>query len=431
MSHLTVMVTCMSLRFLHAADLHLDTPFEGISRANRELAERLRDASLAAFDNLVDCALARQVCFVVLAGDIYDGEERGVRAQLRFRRGLERLSEAGIPSFVVHGNHDPVAAGWSAVRGEWPDRVTVFGHTDVGSVDVEVAGEMVATVHGISYATREEPANLALRFRAGAGNGFQVGILHCNAGSNGDHAPYAPCTLDDLLAAGMDYWALGHIHARQTLRRGQPWVVYPGNTQGRSFKPSECGAKGAYLVEFDGREVAGLEFVPLDSVRFEHVVLDVTGIDDLPGLEQRLVEEAATVAGEAGDRAVVVEATLEGTGVVHGDLARAGAVDELLHVLRDQFEGGAGEVWWDRIQDRTRPVLDIETIRSRGDFSGELLALAGELEVDPVRVEQLLASRMPATLVPELSRLGIPNLSDPELVRRASLRALECLSGER
>ena len=126
--------------FVHAADLHLDTPFKGIGSTAPHVAEQLREASLAAFDSLVELCLERHVAFLVVAGDIYDGPERGLRAQLRFRDGLARLSAAGIASFVVHGNHDPVETGWSALGGPWPDHVTVFGTGTVKAVPVEIDG---------------------------------------------------------------------------------------------------------------------------------------------------------------------------------------------------------------------------------------------------------------------------------------------------
>ena len=143
----------MRFRFLHAADLHLDTPFTGMRRVDASLVATLRDATTRAFDNLVNAALEHSVAFVVIAGDIYDGPERGVRAQLAFRNGLDRLAQAGIPSFVVHGNHDPLEDGWSAIR-QWPDSVTVFGSESVATAPVERDGQTLALIHGISYAQR-------------------------------------------------------------------------------------------------------------------------------------------------------------------------------------------------------------------------------------------------------------------------------------
>src|SRR5690242_8646941 len=144
-------------RFIHAADLHLDTPFEGLARTSPEVAAALRDASLAAFDALVELTLREQAAFLVIAGDLYDGAERGVRAQLRFLRGLERLSAAGVHVLMVHGNHDPLG-GWSAIRA-WPAGVHVFPSDAVEAVTVERDGEPLATVHGISYATRDPGEN--------------------------------------------------------------------------------------------------------------------------------------------------------------------------------------------------------------------------------------------------------------------------------
>ena len=152
-----------TFRFVHAADLHLDTPFRGLAAEDEQVAGAMRDASLDAFDDLVELAIDRGSAFVLLAGDIYDGESRGVRAQLRFLKGLERLSAANIKVFIVHGNHDPLG-GWSAIR-SWPSGVTIFGDRDVQCHPVQINGRTVANIYGISYAQREVSDNLALRFR--------------------------------------------------------------------------------------------------------------------------------------------------------------------------------------------------------------------------------------------------------------------------
>src|SRR5690554_2805323 len=200
-------------RFLHAADLHLDTPFGGIARVSEALRGRLMDASLAALDGLVDAALAHSVDFVVLAGDLYDGADRGIRAQLRVLGAFEKLSAAKIPVFIVHGNHDPVLEGWSAIRA-WPEGVHVFGVDEVEVHRLEIRGQVV-TVSGISYGRRDVTENLALRFErpavSGMDDGFHVAVLHANVGSAADHAAYSPCVLEDLVGRGYDYWALGHI----------------------------------------------------------------------------------------------------------------------------------------------------------------------------------------------------------------------------
>ncbi|MCL4434161.1 MAG: DNA repair exonuclease [Actinobacteria bacterium] len=422
----------MKFRFIHAADLHLDTPFKGVGKVNPTIAEALRDASIAAFDNLIDLALQQQVAFVILAGDIYDGAERGVRAQLRFLAGLKRLDNAGIRSFIAHGNHDPVEAGWSAIR-EWPRLVTVFAHNEVQVETVAIDGADVATVHGISFAQREESENLALRFAGGRGTGLQIGVLHCNVGKDSDHAPYAPCTLDDLVNAGLDYWALGHIHKRSILRDNHPWVVYPGNIQGRSSKPSESGAKGAYVVEVDGTSIQSVEFVPLDAIRFEHIYVSVSDISDLPGMQDNLQERAAELYSQAGSRAIILDASITGSGPVHDDLSREGVLDETLQSLRDASGDYVPFLWWNQLHDETSPTLDLEKIRQRNDFAGELLSLADNIldqENSMSSLSNELLSDLPKRKL-ETAGVMVPDIVSPALWWRATIHALELLLEER
>lgn len=422
----------MRFCFIHAADLHLDTPFEGIGQVAPRVAEALRDASLDAFDSLVELALARNAAFVVLAGDVYDGAERGVRAQLRFKRGVERLSDAGIRSLIVHGNHDPVATGWSAIRGDWPPLVTVFDHETVGSVTVEKGGEPVATVHGISFSRRAEAENLALRFPQRSGPELHVGVLHCNLGGNPEHDTYAPCSVDDLMKPGYDYWALGHIHQRTVVREGNPWIVYPGNLQGRSPKPSEQGAKGALVVDVDGRTVGQPEFVPLDVVRFLQIEVDVAAAPDLSTLHALLLDEADRLQSTLDGRSALIRAVLAGRGSVHDDLAHEGASDELLEVLRDQSDDSSPFPFWESIRDETLSELDLDSIRRRGDFSSELLRLAEELSRDGEALNAFLETHLHDLPAGTLERLGIP-LPDPTLDGAwadATAAALELLAGE-
>ena len=418
----------MRFRFVHAADLHLDTPFEGLRRVEPFVADALRDASLEAFDALVRLALEREAAFVVLAGDVYDGAERGVRAQLAFRRGVERLSAAGVATFVVHGNHDPVEAGWSAVRA-WPSSVTVFGTEAVASVPVERDGAVVATVHGISYAQRVVTENLALRFRRSDAPGLHVGLLHANVGSS-DHAPYSPCTVEDLRRASLDYWALGHVHARQVVHAGDPWVVYPGNLQGRSPKPSERGPKGALVVEVDGTAVRPPEFVALDRVRFETLEVDVAGLADLAEVHAALQRAAEARSEQADGRSLLVRATLIGRGPAHADLRRPGAVAGLVQGLRDEAGQGSPFLWWEAVRDGTRPALDVDVVRRRGDFAAELLRVADELGAEPEALRAFAEARWSALPAAELRRLVAPaDAATPERWREAVDLALDALEG--
>lgn len=394
----------MRFQFLHAADLHLDTPFSGMHRVDPRLAETLRDATTKAFQNLVAAALERAVAFVVIAGDIYDGPERGVRAQLAFRDGLNQLGQAGIESFVVHGNHDPVEEGWSAVR-KWPDRVTVFGAAGVGTVPVQRDGRTLALIHGISYPRRAVTENLALRFARSPSRCLQVGVLHCNTGANAEHAAYSPCSTEDLAASGLDYWALGHVHLRQVLRKGGPWIAYPGNLQGLSPKPSERGAKGALLVTVDEAQVTNVEFLPLDVVRFDDFELDIAALADLAGLVDALSEASRERAATHAGRAVVLRAFLKGRGAVHQDLRRGRLRDLVLDPVRAALASVAPNVWLDEVEDRTSLQLDVEDLRGRGDFAADLVATVDSLLQTPGERAALLAAQLDELPRGELRRL--------------------------
>lgn len=414
-------------RFVHAADLHLDTPFEGVAKAAPEVGDALREASLEALDRLVAVTLDEGAAFLVLAGDIYDGAERGVRAQLRLRRALERLGEHGVRTFIAHGNHDPLT-GWSAIEA-WPDGVHVFGSGRVESLPLEIGGEVAATVHGVSYARRETSDNLALRFARGEAPGLHVGVLHANVGSDPEHAAYAPCSLADLRAARLDYWALGHIHRRHEVSR-DPWVMYPGDTQGRSPKPAESGAKGALVVEVAGAAVREVRFVATDTVRFVHGEVDVGGLDDVAALRAALLETADALRADHAGRGLLVRLRLRGRGPAHAVLRAPRAVADLLDDLREEWRGASPFLWLESLRDETLSPLDLDELRRRGDFSAELLALADGLRADGERraallreLDEPLRRGRAARWVAELEGAE----AELEVLRRAEARALDLL----
>lgn len=416
-------------RFIHAADLHLDTPFQGLSAADPAVAGVLRDASLEAFGELVKLAIEREAAFVLLSGDIYDGADRGVRAQLEFLRGLERLSSRGIETFIVHGNHDPLS-GWSAIR-NWPAGVTVFGSREVECREVVRDGATLARVYGISYARQDVSENLARRFSRKPAGGLHVGLLHCNVGNNSQHERYAPCELADLLNAGMDYWALGHVHQRGILN-DRPFVVYPGNLQGRSPKPSECGPKGAMLVEADTDGVRDVTFVPLDKARFVQAELDVSAAEDLPGLRRLLEDHAQTIRDENEGRHLVLRLSLTGRPAARADLRREGALDELLNDLRRQYASDRPMLHWESLADRTRMELDMDAIRDRGDFACEVLAFADELSADANALDEFLKKHLRdlSRAVPAAWLKNDDLLDSRAVLQRAKELAMELLQEE-
>jgi exonuclease SbcD len=385
--------------FVHAADLHLDTPFSGLSRVSEALASRLRDASLDAFDRLVQLCLDERAAFLLLAGDLYDGAERGLRAQLRVLRGLTRLSEAGIRTFIVHGNHDPLD-GWSAID-TWPPGVHVFGARSVEVVPVEWREEVIATVQGISYGVRDVRENLALRYRRPALPGVHIGLLHANLDADALHDSYAPCTRADLLASGLDYWALGHIHKRQAHDLGRTWAVYPGNLQGRSPKPSEQGPKGAYVVQVADGVFTAPRFVALDRWRFETVSVDIAGVDNFATLVDVITQKGGQLRAAAGDdRGLIVRVRLEGAGPLASELNVAVRLNELLLALRDQSDD---DLWWESLHNDTRLMVDMAALRGRSDFIGALLTTSEAWRCDAALLQKVALEQFGG-----LERFGVP-----------------------
>lgn len=366
-----------TVSFLHAADLHLDSPFRGITAESPEVAGRIRSSTFDAFDRLVEAALERRVDFVLVAGDVYDGADRSLRAQLRFRDGLARLAARGVRSFVVHGNHDPLDGWTSAIA--WPDGVHVFGDA-IEDVEVAIGGEPAAVVSGISYPKKNERRNLASRFRRAADGLFHVGLLHANVGADTGHEPYAPCELSELVASGVDYWALGHVHERAVLHR-DPYVVYPGNIQGRHIR--ETGARGCVHVTVEGRRVAEVEFVPLDAVRWELVRVDVSGIAEIDALDDRLAGAVEAALGEADGRPLLCRVVLEGRGPLHAELARERASADLLERFREHGTGKTPFAWVQEISVETRPEVDLDERSRADDLLGQVLRISAELAESP------------------------------------------------
>ncbi|NQW19172.1 MAG: DNA repair exonuclease [Chloroflexi bacterium] len=372
-----------SFRFVHAADLHIDSPFAGIGDADNRVATRLREATYEAFQNLVNLCINQKADFLVIAGDVYDGADRSVRAQLRFRDGISRLAAAGIQSFVVHGNHDPLDGWQSSIS--WPEGVHIFGVTPEWK-NFEKNGEVVAAVQGMSYPTREVTDNLAIRFSPPeSSNIFAIGLLHANVGANSAHPNYAPCTVEDLSEAGIDYWALGHVHTRQTLKRAAPVIAYPGNIQGRH--PNEVGARGALVVDVDPSGASRSEFVALDVVRWERSEVDISNIETIDSLDSAIRQATDNLSAQAEDRDVVCRLNLVGRGSLHEQLAAGGAVEDLLDAVRGTWSGGGSPwVWVERIVDSTRPAIDIESRAKQDDFLGATLkrALLSSIEADEI-----------------------------------------------
>lgn len=367
-------------RFIHAADLHLDSPFRGISDASGALGDELQSATFRAFDRIVSHAIDSESDFVVLAGDLYDSKDRSLRALVEFRRQMERLAERNVPVYVVHGNHDPLN-GWGSRFG-MPPNVSVF-EGEARTVPVLRDGREIARVSGVSYTEERVTENLARSLPAVGDDVYSIALLHANIGGQSGHAEYAPAPVTDLIRAGFDYWALGHIHTHAVLA-SSPAIVYPGNPQGRHVR--ERGPRGCYEVTVSDTGRTRLKFIETDVVRWEQLDLRITGYTRMGELVGALEAQARQMADRFNGPSVV-RCRLTGDGPLHADLQRDGVADDLARHLGQYLHV-------ESIRLATAPEVDLEAVARSEPIVADFLSLLERARTDPdyrSRLEESLA----------------------------------------
>jgi len=375
-----------SFSFIHTADLHLDSPFSGLRQVDGEIADLLKDATFRAFDNVVELALKNKVDFLLVAGDVYDATDRSLRAQLKFADGLKKLAVAGIRSFVCHGNHDPLD-GWIASL-QWPEEVHIF-EPELESVPVTLGGEDVVLIHGISYQHFQIDDSFGRGFERQGSQPFQIGLFHCSVGSDPAHETYAPRTLSELVAANLDYWALGHVHRHRVLKDGHPFITYPGTTQGRHIR--ETGPRGCLLVQVSGSGEVSARFEPVDCVRWSSSELQIDDLETEGDLIEALERTCDEIGDEAQGRPAVVRITLSGRGELHAMLRRPQVVEDLTERLRETGLESAPAVMVEQIQVRTNTPIDLDSRRKSADFLGEVLRLIENTREKPTRLQEMIS----------------------------------------
>jgi DNA repair protein SbcD/Mre11 len=377
-----------ALRFIHTADLHLGSPFKGLQGLPEELRTHVRDSTLEAFSRMIDLSIMEKVDFVVIVGDVYDAADRSLRAQLRFQHEMERLAEHGIAAFVIHGNHDPLEAG-SRAQLRLPECVHIFSAREVETVSVDKQGRgTIACIHGISYAKAAVTENLAVRYRRTSDSMLQLGLLHANVDGEPGHDNYAPCSRKDLQAAGLDYWALGHIHSRRVLSEAQP-IVYPGNPQGRSIR--ETGPKGCYLVEVSASGDIRLDFRVTDELRWNELYVPIDGLETEQELRELIGDRMELARREADGRPVMARMIFGGRGKLHRLLQNEAMMEEWIQAMREEEllqQRGGSWIWIESHRVRSGLPIDLAGLLAENGFLGDLLRLSEELAADK---EQLSA----------------------------------------
>lgn len=369
-------------RFLHAADIHLDSPLRGLARYEGAPAEMMRKATRRAFENLVRLALAERVAFVLIAGDLYDGDWKDYNTGLHFIEQMKKLGEARIRVFLITGNHDAANRMTRALR--LPDNVTLLS---TERPETHVLDDYAVAIHGQGFASASIRENLSLQYPAALRHCFNIGLLHTCATGRDGHEPYAPCTVEGLLAKEYDYWALGHIHKRETLHDEVP-IVFPGNVQGRNIR--ETGPKGCMLVSVQGPGRVEAEFRPLDVLRWEVCAADATGAADGEDVLERVADRLHDLRQASEGRPLAVRVEVTGICAAHDELL-ADPVRWINEVRASAIELGDGDLWVEKVKLRTQPPRDLGSLPADGPL-GELLAVIDQLREDDARLRDLCQS---------------------------------------
>ena len=344
-------------RFIHAADPHLDSPLQGLEAHEGAPVERLRGATRRAFENLVQLSIDERIDFLVMAGDIYDGDWKDYNTGLFFRAQMVRLFDKGIPVYLIAGNHD--AASVISKKLSLPANVHVFSTRITESK--EVAGQPVV-IHGRGFPNRAVPENLARDYPAAVSGKFNLGLLHTSLTGRAGHDTYAPCSEQDLAEKGYGYWALGHVHQPEVISR-DPWIVFAGNCQGRHAR--ETGRRGCMLVAVnDSLVVESADWHSVDVVRWEALTIDFTGVETEPEALRRISEAMQKAVTTAEGRLVAARIILTGNTALHGSFHRDGEHwrAQFLACAQDQ---GEEAVWIERIKITTAPVYDLDRLAER------------------------------------------------------------------
>lgn len=366
------------LKFLHAADIHLDSALHKLEAYEGAPLKALRQATRKALGNLVALAISEGVDFVLIAGDLYDGEWKDYNTGLYLVSQIRRLRQAGIRVFIVAGNHDAASRITRSLR--LPEGVK-FYRSDAPET-CRIKGLDVA-VHGQSFASPAIRKDLSSRYPPPVPGYYNIGLLHTCATGRQGHEPYAPCTIEGLASKGYDYWALGHVHQREVLL-DDPLIVFPGNIQGRHIR--ETGSKGCMVVSVDDRGRSQVEFKSLDVIRWKRIRVDASGVEETYDLIDLIIDGLEKNLSENEGLPLIARIEIGGVSRVHE--AFASDPERWKNEIRSAAVDSSGDqVWIEKVNLLTGTSEWIEDRTWTGPI-GELLQYLEELRTD---VDELIS----------------------------------------
>ncbi|MGD9331169.1 MAG: DNA repair exonuclease [Desulfobacterales bacterium] len=333
------------VKFIHTADIHLDSPLHRLAAYEGAPVDEIRQASRRAFENLIDLAIAESVHFVLIAGDLFDGDWKDYHTGLYFTAQMHRLKAAQIPVYIVSGNHD--AAGQMTRRLPYPDNVHIFDHSSPGT---RVMENLKVAVHGQSFATPAVMDNLVFGYPDPLSGYFNIGLLHTSLTGREGHETYAPCAPDDLQTRGYDYWALGHVHQFEVVAHDPP-MVFPGCIQGRHIR--ESGAKGAVVVTIREGSPPVITHYPCDVIRWSSLTVDIEGMRTRQACLDRFVEALAGEVRRHDPLPLIIRVTFGGETAAHGQIQ--GDLEYWEEAVRATAVAQFGDrVWVEKVRLATR-----------------------------------------------------------------------------
>lgn len=394
-------------KFIHAADLHLDSPLRGLARYEGAPAGEIRGATRRALENLVHVALEEEVQFVLIAGDVYDGDWRDHNTGLFFAKQMGRLRAAGIPVYLIAGNHD--AQSVMTKHLQLPDNVHVFPAKKAGTFQVP---GLDAAIHGQGFATKSVTADLTAAYPRAVPNAYNIGLLHTSLTGYEGHDNYAPCTVEGLKHLDYDYWALGHIHQQECIHADAPAIWFPGNLQGRHIR--ETGPKGCLVVAVDNKGLHEIDFRTLDVVRWAELVVDVSGCAAVEACVEVFVGALEAALETCGERMLAARVVVTGTTQAHDALLARTA--QFTNEIRNAANiHGDDRVWIEKVRIATRPAGDAPAAFDDGPLAAlaEVVAAIREDEASRAELFRELAS-LAEKLPPELRDEEGLALDDPD-----------------
>jgi exonuclease SbcD len=370
-------------KFIHAADVHLDSPMHRLDYYEGAPLEDLRQATRRALQNLVELAIGEGVSFVLIAGDLYDGDWKDYNTALYFVSQMSRLRESGIPAFIIAGNHDAASKITKALR--LPDGVKLFSAEAPETVRLETKG---VALHGQSFASPAVRRNLATSYPLPLPGFFNIGLLHTSVTGREGHEAYAPCTIMDLESKGYDYWALGHVHAREVVLE-HPMVVFPGNVQGRHVK--EIGPKGCILVSVDDHGVPDAAFRPLDVIRWCKLEADASGLDSGYDVVGRVEQGLLELLDQNDGLPLIVRVEVTGECRAHNEIASD--PERWANEIRSSaLDSGGGCIWIEKVRLQTSLPTDHSEGSPASGPVGELLTYLEDLATSAEQLKALAGS---------------------------------------